>query len=215
MRCTAPGATPAGVRSARYRNFGLARIVGSASRMPASKSAALAAARVERHRRGEVLLRDRTAVRAPRQLREDRVFAHALFVRAAPPGCRRSTRWRLGVSPRLSAVNGPSTSTLPISRDPLFPGAGHGTLNSTSSDSANVRATNVTPSVCGPAVVFTGMFWNRSLIGRDRRRLLLVDGLQVLGTTDRVLEDLDAVEQHHHRVLILHAAQVAGDAAGR
>ena len=59
-------------------------------------------------------------------------------------------------------MNGPSTSTLPIfgMRSSPVPGRNE---NSTSSDSASVRATNVTPILCGPAVTFSGMFWNRLL----------------------------------------------------
>ncbi len=200
---------PAGARSARYRNFGLARMAGSASRMPASKSPTRPGRAVERERRRQVLFRDRPPIRAARQRRQDRRGARQLLGRVrrlahedalAGSACR-STPGR---------VERPDISRLPTRGMRSSPPPG---LNecSTSSDSANVRATNVTPILCGPAVTLSGMFWNRAVDGGHGRRLLLVDGLEILLAADRVLEDLHAVERDDDRVPVLHAAHVAGN----
>ena len=69
----------------------------------------------------------------------------------------------------------------------------------------------VTPTLCGPAVTLNGMFWKRPLIGRDRRRLQLVDRLHVFLAADLPLEHLGAVDRRDERVPVLHAAHVPGD----
>ncbi len=80
---------------------------------------------------------------------------------------------------------------------------------STASDSDIVRATNVAAIVCGPAVTATRMFSNRPLISRDGRGLAQVDGLDVLGPADLVLEYFLAVERENQPVPILEAFDVA------
>ena len=103
---------------------------------------------IEGQRRFEILRRHRPAERAAPESRGSSTRIR-LRRRGVAAG-RRKRADGLGVSLRPARLNGPRISTAPTrtTRSSSAPG-----LNdpSTSSDSANVRAMNVTPILCGPA----------------------------------------------------------------
>ena len=81
---------------------------------------------------------------------------------------------------------------------------------STASDSDIVRATNVAAIVCGPAVTRHADVLEPAVDLGDGRGLAQVDGLDVLGPADLVLEHLLAVDREDQPVPILEAFDVAG-----
>src|SRR5206468_591155 len=76
-------------------------------------------------------------------------------------GRQTKMRRRLGVSLTPAGLNGPATSTPPILTIRPTPPPGVNERR-TLSDSAKVLATKVMPTLCGPALTLTGIFWKRA-----------------------------------------------------
>ena len=155
--------------------------------MAVSKSPVALARPVEGQRRLEIAVGDRPAERPARERREDLRGARQSLRARRLVGRQTKIRFRLGVSLSPAGLNGPTTSRLPTLGIRSSPPPG---LNeySTSSDSAYDLATKVTPTLCGPAVTLTGMFWKRPLMAATAGRLLLIDRLQVFLAADLRLE---------------------------